>query len=201
MHKFSIFILSCFLFLFCSSDLAKGYNEEYKEVTRNTIIINALESLKNIEANWVINTVKKDNSSDRPIRIMFRKLEKMNPEYSSYEALTCIDSTGKIYIFINSKHKNAPVEAIATLITHEVLHQDEENSIAEEVRAWTNEAVNWIAFTKKNPSLVNESCILVKRLNKLASIYREKGIEGIHKKVMSIPAYKNLEMASAGYHY
>ncbi len=200
MRKFLIIAAIAVLFLPVRVS-AYDFNDEYRQVTNNQTIINALNSLKNTEAKWVINTVKGDNISKQPIKIMFRKLGKMNPAYKTHEALTCLDASDKIYIFINSKHKNAPVEAIATLLTHEALHQDGENSIAEETKAWTNEAVNWIAFTKRNPSLVNSTAPLVKRLNKLAKIYRTSGVNGIHKKVMSIPAYKNLEMASAGYDY
>ncbi len=201
MQKFSGITLGIFLFLFSFINTAEGFDGEYKEITRSEKINKALDSLKNTSAKWVIKTVKGNNLSGRPIRIMFRKLEKMNPAYKTFEALTCVDSTDKIYIFINSKHKDAPVEAIATLLTHEVLHQDAENSIAEETKAWSNEAIYWTEFTAKNPSLANAPGGLVKRLNILAAIYRKQGTSGIHKKVMSIHAYKNLEMASAGFDY
>ena len=174
-----------------------AYDGEYQGITNNEEIIQALDILKDTDAKWVIDIVKGDNHSQRPVRIMFRKLEKMNPAYRTYEALTCVDDNDKIYIFINSKHKEAPTEALAALLSHEVLHQDDVNSILEETRAWTNEAITWSAFTKNNPSLVNAPGKLVKRLNKLASIYKSTGREGIQKKVMSIPAYKDLAMSAA----
>lgn len=201
MQKFSVIILGVFFILFSHIKTAPGFEGEFQNITRDESIIKALNVLKTPRTCWVIDAIRGENASHYPMRIMFRKLEKMNPAYASYEALTCVDSIGKIYIFINSKHKDAPAEAIATLLTHEVLHQDEENSIAEETEAWTNEALYWTAFVKRDPSLVNRPGKLVKRLNTLASIYKKNGERGIQRKVMSIPAYDKLDMASAGYEY
>jgi len=190
-------ILSIFVLSYFQINAASAYEGEYQGITRNQEIIQALNILKNTDAKWVIDVAKGNNKSQRPIRIMFQDLEKMSPAYKTFEAVTCVDANNKIYIFINSKHKEAPIQALAALLSHEVLHQDDVNSILEETKAWTNEAKTWNMFVKKNPELASTEGKLVKRLNKLATIYRKKGRDGIFNKIKSIPAYKNLAVSAA----
>ncbi len=94
------------------------------------------------------NAILGNNLSGKPVKIEFRDLGQINQEYATFDALGW--KKGKnLYIYINNKHKNAPAGALAALLAHEALHQDEYNSLAEETYAWTMEAVVWNDITKK----------------------------------------------------
>ena len=107
----------------------------------------------------------------------------------------------KLNIYINEKHKDAPPEALAALLSHEAIHQDEENSLNEETYAWTLEAAVWTQLTEDNPSLEKISHPLVERENVLKKLFLRgnQTSEYIHKFVVTNKGYQNLPERSKGF--
>ena len=131
-------------------------------------------------------------------------LSQVDLKSRNFDALHCTDAFGQFYILINIKHKNAPAEAIASLLSHEVIHQNPSSSIEEETVAWANEAISWIYFKKQNPELNNfdpNRYPLVRRLNRIEKMYKDAGYTAkeIKLSVASNPGYKNLPQYSKGF--
>ena len=107
----------------------------------------------------------------------------------------------KLYIFINIKHQDAPKEALASVLSHEALHQDELNSINEETYCWTLEAAVWNNFTEQNPSLEEISHPLVMRENTIKRLFIKGNYTDkyIRKSVMSNAGYQTLPSRSPGF--
>lgn len=181
----------------------KQITPNYKEVGKDEVFYVALDMLKDTEGMFSRNAILGNNLSQRPIKIEFRDLGQINAEYATFDALGW--KKGKnLYIYINNKHKDAPAGAIAALLSHEALHQDEFNSLAEETYAWTMEAVVWDDILKIYPDSNQESSALVKRENTLKKLL-EKGRQVgkpslyIKKAVMQNSGYKNLPSYSPGF--
>lgn len=87
---------------------------------------------------------------------------------------------GKLYIYINPKHEYAPPGAIAALLAHEAIHQDEYNSLSEETYAWTMEAVVWTEILKMFPESNNLESALVTREIFLNSFLKRQSHKQIH---------------------
>ena len=107
----------------------------------------------------------------------------------------------KLFIYINPKHQAAPPAALAALLSHEALHQDEYNSLSEETFAWTMEAVVWIDLLEIYPECNVESNALVKRENTLKKLF-EKGNNSpkyIKKSVYQNKGYQGLPLTSPGF--
>ena len=124
----------------------------------------------------------------------------LNESYASFDAVGW-KKKGKLYIYINPKHESAPPAALAALLSHEALHQDEYNSLSEETYAWTMEANVWSEMLKRYPESNNKESSLVARENILKQLL-EKGNgtdKYIRKTVYSNPGYKNLPITSPGY--
>ena len=121
-------------------------------------------------------------------------------EYSNFDALGW-KKGDRLYIFINQKHRTAPPGALAALLSHEALHQDEFNSLAEETYAWTMEASVWYEIAKLYPESNDELHPLVVRENTLKKLFERGGYSNkyIKKTVMSNEGYKNLPATSPGF--
>ena len=171
----------------------------YKSVGKDEIFYVALDMLKETDGIFSRNAILGNNLSEKPVKIEFRDLGAIKSDYANFDALGW--KRGKnLYIFINQKHKDAPAGAIAALLAHEALHQDEFNSIAEETYAWTMEAVVWDDILKLYPES-NKQCALVRRENSLKKLL-EKGNytnKYIKKEVMGNPGYKGLPAYSPGF--
>ena len=105
------------------------------------------------------------------------------------------------YVYINPKHEYAPPGALAALLAHEAIHQDEYNSLNEETYAWTMEAVVWNEILKRFPESNNLDSALVTRENILKQLL-EKGNytnKYIKKTVYANEGYKNLPISSPGF--
>ena len=134
------------------------YNEEYvkriknlyKEVSDDHIFYVALDMLKDTNGEFSRRAIMGNNLSKKPVRVMFKDLGSIRPDYADYDALGW-KKNKRLYIFINPKHKEAPPGAIAALLSHEAIHQDEYNSIAEETYAWTMEASVWSEILELYP--------------------------------------------------
>ena len=172
----------------------------YKCVGKDEIFYVALDMLKDTTGMFSRNAILGNNLSQKPVHIEFKDLGQINAEYATFDALGWKKGK-KLYIYISNKHTEAPAGAIAALLSHEALHQDEFNSLAEETYAWTMEAVVWEEILKLYPESDDKSSSLVKRENTLKKLL-EKGEHTnvyIKKSVMQNPGYKNLPSYSPGF--
>ncbi len=175
-------------------------SKEYKKVANDEIIFVALDMMKGSTADYSRNAIMGYNLTQYPIKISFKNLSELNEAYASFDAVGW-KRKNKLYIYINPKHENAPPAALAALLAHEALHQDEYNSLSEETYAWTMEATVWAEMVKRYPESDNPESALVARENVLKQLL-EKGYNTskyIKKTVYSNPGYKNLPLTSPGY--
>lgn len=172
----------------------------YKDVGKDEVFYVALDMLKDTEGMFSRNAILGNNLSGKPVRIEFRNLSEINAEYATFDALGWKKGK-KLYIYINTKHKNAPAGAIAALLAHEALHQDEYNSLAEETYAWTMEAFVWNDILKLYPESNQEQYPLVVRENTLKRLLEKGNYTNryIKKAVLSNSGYKNLPSYSPGF--
>ena len=181
-------------------EYVKQITPGYKCVGKEEIFYVALDMLKDTTGMYSRNAILGNNLSQKPVQIEFKDLSTINPEYSTFDALGWKKGK-KLYIYISNKHKDAPAGALAALLSHEALHQDEFNSLAEETYAWTMEAVVWEEIVKLYPESDDKSSSLVKRENTLKKLL-EKGDhtnQYIKKSVMQNPGYQKLPTYSPGF--
>ena len=177
----------------------KQIKPTYEDVGKDEVFYVALDMLKDTQGMFSRNAILGNNLSRKPVKIEFRDLGQINKEYTTYDALGWKKGR-KLYIFISNRHKDAPAGALAALLAHEALHQDEFNSLAEETYAWTMEAFVWDDILKIYPESDQEHPLVV-RENKLKKLL-EKGnhtSKYLKKAVMKNPGYKNLPSFSPGF--
>jgi hypothetical protein len=136
---------------------------------------------------------------NKPMRVIFKDMKAINKSLRNYDALSWISSHGEQVIFVNEKHRGAPPEALAALIAHEAMHEDEFNSISEEIQSWRHEAVVWMEMKARNPELAKIPpglYPLVDRENRIESEYRKHSLDNF---VRSSPGYQGLPEASPGF--
>lgn len=172
----------------------------YKQTGKEEVIYVALDMLKGTNGEFSRNAILGNNLSGRPVKIEFRDLGTINPDYSEFDAVGW-KKNKQLFIFINPKHKDAPPGALAALLSHEALHQDEFNSLAEETYAWTMEASVWYEILKLYPESNDELHPLVVRENMLKKLFERGNYSNkyIKKTVMSNEGYKNLPSTSPGF--
>lgn len=178
-----------------------AYAKKYKKITKDGVVMQAME-LMNTEniSRYSYKALMGNNLTEKPFKIEFRNLSEINPEYASFDAFGW-EKKNRLYIFVNEKHRNAPPEAIAALLTHEAIHQDKFSSLNEETYAWTLEAATWIKLSEKNPSVLKNHSPLVERENMLKKLF-EKGDytdKYIKKAVYTNPGYQKLPTRSPGF--
>lgn len=179
---------------------AEDISKKYAKVTEDEQIIKALECLKGSVGEFSLNAILGNNLTNKPVKILFQDLATINPEYATFDALGW-KKRDKLYIYINPKHQNAPVEALAALLSHEALHQDEYNSINEETYAWTFESAVWTSFVDDKPELEKISHPLVNRENLIKQLFARGNYSDkyIRKSIISNPGYQNLPSRSPGF--
>ncbi|MCA9841362.1 MAG: hypothetical protein KC475_04505 [Cyanobacteria bacterium HKST-UBA03] len=136
---------------------------EFYRITRDDGVVKALLLLQHTEAKSVVYTIMEDN-----IHIVFKPLVTMGKQYKQADALSWVFDNGEQMIFIDSMHHNAPPQAIAAILAHEVLHDDDVNSITEELVAWRQELRVWRMMKHMYPALKTiqpKQYPLVDRLN------------------------------------
>ena len=173
---------------------------EYEKVSNEQIFHVALDMMKDTSGEFSRKAILGYNITQYPVKIQFKNLSEINEAYASFDAIGW-KKRGKLYIFINPKHEYAPPGALAALLSHEALHQDEYNSLSEETYAWTMEAVVWTEILKKYPESNNLDSSLVTRENILKQLL-EKGNytnKYIKKTVYANNGYKNLPLTSPGF--
>lgn len=173
---------------------------EYKKVSNEQIFHVALDMLKGTSGDFSRKAILGYNITQYPVKIEFKDLAEIDQAYSTFDAVGW-KKKGKLYIFINPKHQYAPPGALAALLAHEALHQDEYNSLSEETYAWTMEATVWNEILKLYPESNNLDSSLVTRENILKQLL-EKGNytnKYIKKTVYANSGYKNLPLTSPGF--
>lgn len=186
-----LFVLISTLVLLSVSNVALA--ADFSANTKQPVLVAALEKLEATNNRKVLNVIQGQNSTNQPIKIMFRDLAALG--YGTCEAVTAKTTDGKLVILISSNYKTAPVEAVACLIAHESVHHENTKTYDEEVRAWTTEVQTWVAFTQSNPSLKVSDSKLVKRLNYLSKLYTRDGYQmtSIESLIANNPAYSSLK--------
>lgn len=183
-----------------TSQYVKQITPIYKSVGKDEVFYVALDMLKGTNGEFSRNAILGNNLSGRPVKIEFRDLATINPDYAKFDALGW-KKNKQLFIYINPRHKDAPPGALAALLSHEALHQDEYNSLAEETYAWTMEASVWYEIVKLYPESNDELHPLVVRENTLKKLFERGGYSNkyIKKTVMSNEGYKNLPSTSPGF--
>jgi len=174
--------------------------EEYKKITNNELLMIALDMLDGTDGDFSRKAILGYNLTGYPIKIEFKDLSSVNKAYANFDAIGW-KKKKKLFIYINPKHQAAPPAALAALLSHEALHQDEHNSLSEETYAWTMEAVVWIDLLNVYPDSNVEGNALVKRENTLKKLF-EKGNNSpkyIKKSVYQNKGYQGLPLTSPGF--
>ncbi len=173
---------------------------QYKVTGKEEVFYVALDMLKNTSGNFSRLAILGNNLTEKPVKIEFKNLGEINKAYETFDALGW--KKGKrLYIFINPRHKDAPPGALAALLSHEALHQDEYNSLAEETYAWTMEAAVWCEILNEFPESEDTLHPLVVREDTLKKLF-EKGnytSKYIKKTVHQNKGYENLPATSPGF--
>lgn len=174
--------------------------EEYKKVSNEQIFHVALDMMKDTTADLSRKAILGYNLTQYPIKIEFKDLSEINEAYASFDAIGW-KKKGKLYIYINPKHREAPPAALAALLSHEALHQDEYNSLSEETYAWTMEANVWCEMLKRFPESNDLESPLVMRENILKQLLEKGNFSNkyIKKTVYANEGYKNLPLTSPGF--
>ena len=179
----------------------EAYYKKYKKLTKDGAVMQALELMngENI-SRYSYNALMGNNLTGKPVKIEFRNLSEINPDYASFDAFGW-KKKKNLYIYINEKHRSAPPEAIAALLAHEAIHQDEFASLNEETYAWTMEAATWMKLSEKNPTAMNNPSPLVTRENMLKKLFIKGDYSSkyIKKAVYTNPGYKKLPTRSPGF--
>ena len=186
-----VFVLFSALILMSVSNAV--FAADFSANTKQEVLTAALNRLEAMNNRKVLNVIQGQNSTNQPIKIMFRDLAALG--YGTCEAVTAKTADGRLVILISSNYKTAPVEAVACLIAHESVHHENTKTYEEEVRAWNTEVQTWISFTNANPSLKQSDSKLVKRLNYLSKLYVKDGnqMTSIANLIANQPAYASLK--------
>ena len=179
----------------------ESFSRKYRKITKDGAVMQAMELMNTVNiAKYSYNALMGNNLTEKPFKIEFKNLSEINPEYASFDALGW-QKKDVLYIYINEKHRNAPPEAIAALLSHEAIHQDEFASLNEETYAWTLEAAVWTKLIEKNPNVEKNPSSLVSRENMLKKLFVKGDYTNkyIKKAVYTNPGYKKLPTRSPGF--
>lgn len=178
----------------------KEIKKNYKSATKEEIFIVALDLLTGTIGEYSQKAILGENLSNKSVSISFKDLKSVNPAYESFDAVGWKNGS-KLKIFVNEKHREAPAIAIAALLAHEALHQDEYNSLVEETYAWTMEAAVWTELTERYDDYDIPAGNLVQRENTLKKMFKQGNYTNkyIKKAVYSNEAYKDLPEISPGF--
>ena len=176
--------------------------DEYKDISKHQSVHIALDMMKDTNADLSRKAILGYNKTQKIIKVEFKDLSELNESYASFDAVGW-KKRNRLFIYINPKHETAPPAALAALLAHEALHQDEYNSLSEETYAWTMEASVWCQMLNRYPESNDLESALVTRENILKQLF-EKGNytdKYIKKTVYANDGYKNLPLTSPGFGY
>ena len=174
--------------------------KEYKKISNDEVILVALDMMKNTNADFSRRAIMGYNLTEKPVKVQFKDLSSINEEYSGFDALGW-KKKNNLYIFINSCYADVSSAALAALLAHEALHQDEFNSLAEETYAWTMEAAVWCEMLEIYPDQNDKQHPLLQRENTLKQLFEKGGYTNkyIKKTVYANRGYQNLPQTSPGF--
>ena len=174
--------------------------KEYKKISNDEVILVALDMMKNTNADFSRRAIMGYNLTEKPIKVQFKDLSAIKEDYRNFDALGW-KKKNVLYIYINPKHADAPPAALAALLAHEALHQDEFNSLAEETYAWTMEAAVWTEMLEIYPEQNDRQHPLLQRENTLKQLFKKGGYTNkyIKKTVYANKGYQNLPQTSPGF--
>lgn len=174
--------------------------QQYKDITQDLRLMLALDVMKECAANFSRTAILGNNLTQNPIKVEFKDLSQMGEAYKDFDALGW-KKKSQLYIYVNQKHSDAPPIALAALLAHEALHQDEFNSINEETYAWTLEAAVWTQLSEDYPKQAQSNHPLVIREDMLKKLFIKGNYTDkyIRKTVVSNPGYNNLPSRSPGF--
>lgn len=202
MKKLLLSFIFCFFALnaFALNEVDDKLYKKYKDVSQDINIIQALETLDKTSGKYSKDAILGKNLTNRPIKVEFLNLSTISPMYMNFDALGW-KKKKNLYIYINEKHKDAPIEALSAILAHEAIHQDEHNSLNEETYAWTLEAAVWTQLSDDNPELEKISHPLVERENVIKKLFIRGNYTSkyIHKFVVTNKGYQNLPERSYGF--
>ena len=183
-----------------TSEYIRQIKDQYNSVAKDESFYVALDMLKGTNGEFSRNAILGANLTSKPIKVEFKDLSTINKNYANYDALGWKRGS-KLYIYISHKHSTSPAIALAALLAHESLHQDEYNSLSEETYAWTMEAAVWCELLELYPEYPLNLDSLVQRENTLKQIFERGGYTNkyIKKTVYSNDGYQNLPESSPGY--
>ena len=179
---------------------SKNLKKTYKGVTKDEHIMEALELLKGGLGEFSRRAILGNNLSEKPMQVDFEDLSKFGQAYANFDALGW-KKKDRLYIYINQKHQDAPKPALAAVLAHEALHQDDFNSLNEETYAWTMEAAVWTQLSEKYPQYKDSMHPLAVRENTLKKLFIKGNYTSkyIRKTVFANPGYSNLPSRSPGF--
>lgn len=164
-------------------------------ITRDQPILEALYYLQASSASYTVDVLLEQKG-----RVFFKDMRQMGKAVKDFDALSWRSGNGEWVVFIHQKHRNAPPQALAALISHEAMHSDIENSLAEEAAGWLQEAILWQEMQQHFPIsslLLNDpNQSLVVRLEKLRQAHQDNQIEQL---VRSNKGYVGLSETSPGF--
>lgn len=200
MKKVVLALICASFSLMALADIDDSLYKKYKKVSDDPNIIQAVELLQDTKGSYSRDAILGKNLTNKPIKIEFTNLAAINPQYTNFDALGW-KTKKRLCIYINQKHKDAPIEALAAILSHEALHQDEYNSLNEETYAWTMEAAVWTQLTQKDPELEHISHPLVERENVIKKLFVRGNYTSkyINKFVITNKGYQNLPERSYGF--
>lgn len=177
-----------------------GIKNEYKTVGKDEVFYVALDMLKGTNGDFSRKAILGSNLTQKPIKVEFKDLSQISKTYADYDALGWKRGS-KLYIYINKKHNTSPAIALAALLSHEALHQDEYNSLSEETYAWTMEAAVFTELVELNPNYPLNQDSLVQREQTLKRLFQRGDCTNkyIKKTVYSNAGYQNLPESSPGF--
>jgi len=183
-----------------SVEKAEELAQKYKEITKDLRIMLALDVMRECAANFSRSAILGNNLTQMPIKVEFKDLAQMGEAYTDFDALGW-KKKQRLFIYVNEKHADAPPIALAALLAHEALHQDEFNSINEETYAWTMEAAVWTQLSEEYPKQAESNHPLVIREDMLKKLFIKGNYTDkyIRKTVSSNPGYNNLPSRSPGF--
>lgn len=172
----------------------------YSPVARDEVFYVALDMMKGTKGQFSRDAILGNNLTGKPVKIEFKDLSQFNQKYANYDALGWKRGS-RLYIYINQKHNTSPAIALAALLSHEALHQDEFNSLSEETYAWTMEAVVWNELVKLYPDYQLNQDSLVQRETTLGRLLERGNYTNIYikKTVYSNEGYQSLPESSPGF--
>ncbi|MBE7704851.1 MAG: hypothetical protein E7Z90_03440 [Cyanobacteria bacterium SIG29] len=178
-----------------------AYAKKYKKVTKDGVVMQAMELMQTVNiAKYSYDALMGNNLTEKPFKIEFKNIAEIREEYGAFDALGW-KKKDRLYIYINEKHRNAPPEALAALLAHEAIHQDEFASLNEETYAWALEAAVWMKLSEQNPSVEKSVSSLVEREIMLEKLFvkGDYSKKYIKRAVYTNPGYKNLPTRSPGF--